>query len=392
MNFVIIGDGVAGATAAEKLRKEDEEASIKVFTEESEPLYNRIMLKSYMKGELPGKKFARMHDKAWYEKKDIELFLETRVTDVNREENTVKTEKGGKHSYDKLLIATGGSPRKHPLDENYENVEYMWSIESSEKVKESAESSEKAVVIGGGLLGIDLAVTYAAHDCETSYLIRADKWWHRGLSKKGAEIIHQKLEEKGVNVETGTEASKFVGEEKVEKVIAGEKEYECDAVGIAIGQTPNSGLVGVEKDEAMIKTDEFLQTSDPDIYAAGNMVKYYSPVLERETVKGAWDHSEAMGECAAENMTGDQRPFTFVNTYGVGHFDTQFLAIGDWTGESISRKYSENEYRRLFFKDDRPVGAVMIGFTKGQERIKEMIREKEEIEDREALLKKSFWS
>jgi 3-phenylpropionate/trans-cinnamate dioxygenase ferredoxin reductase subunit len=387
MKYIIIGDGVAGASAAEKIREENGEVSIKVFTDESEPLYNRIMLKSYMKGDLPDKKFTRMHDEAWYEKRSIELDLNARIEEVDRENNIVISGEGGKYEYDKLLIATGGSPRKFPLDEDYDNLNYMWTMEDAERIKKKAEEAEKAAVIGGGLLGIDLALAYAENDCETYYLIRGESWWNRGLSKKGAEIIHGKLEEKGVNVLAETEASDFKGEEEIEKVVTDSGgELEVDSVSVAIGQTPNSEIVDVDKNDAdMIKVDDNLQTSDEDIYAAGNMVEYYSPILDERTVKGSWDHSEAMGGCAAENMLGKDRPFNFVNTYGVGHFDVQFLAIGDWGGEVEEKKYSEDKYRRLFFKDDRLVGAVMIGKTEGQEKLKKLIEEKEKIEDRESL-------
>jgi NAD(P)H-nitrite reductase large subunit len=210
-NYIVIGDGVAGATAAEEIREVDEDADVKVFTDESEALYNRIMLKSFMKNELPDKKFARVHDEAWYVKRHIDLHLETRVGDVDTGDNIVISESGEKYSYDKLLVATGGSPRDYPLDEDYENLHYMWTMKDAEEIKRSAEESEEAVVIGGGLLGIDLAVAYAKNDCETYYLIRDDRWWHRGISMEGAEIIHRKLEEKGVNVLTETEASEFVG-------------------------------------------------------------------------------------------------------------------------------------------------------------------------------------
>lgn len=411
MDYVIIGDGIAGATAAEKIRDEDEDASIKIFTDESEALYNRIMLKSFMKGTLPVQ-YTKMHDEAWYDKRGIDLHLDTRIEEVHTEYNSVISESGEEYPYDKLLIATGGSPREYPLDNEYKNLHYMWTMKDAKEIKQSAEESEKAVVIGGGLLGIDLAMAYAENDTETYYLIRDEVWWHRGLSKKGAEIVHRKLEDKGGNIFTESEASEFVGEHEIEKVVTDERDFEVDAVAVAIGQTPNSEIADVEKNDiGMIQVDETLQTSNEDIYAAGNMVEYYSPVLEERTVKGSWDHSEAMGEYAASNMLaadfseekscseqqseeeccGDDRPFDFINTYGVGHFDVQFLAIGDWTGEPLEKKYSEDEYRRLFFKNNRLVGAVMIGFTKGQKRIKDLIQNKEEIEDKEDLLEKDFW-
>lgn len=392
---VLIGDGAAGATAAETIRKENDEADITILTDDSEPLYNRIMLKTYMKGSLP-KQYTRLHDESWYEKRDIDLHLETRVENVDEEAKRVETEDGETYSYDKLLIATGGSPRKLSFDSGYENVNYMWTMHDAGTIKSSAEEADKAVVIGGGLLGIDLAVAYAENDTETYYLIRGENWWRRGLDGEGAEIVHERLEEMGVNVMTETEAQDFETEkEEVEGVVLdnGEAIEDVDSVAVAIGQTPNSDIVDVEKnDRGMIKTNEYLETSAEDVYAAGNMVEYYSPVFERRLCNGSWDHSEEMGKTAGKNMIGEEEEFDYINTYGVGHFDAQFLAIGDWTGESISRKYEgEDHYRRLFFDGDRLVGAVMIGFTRGQERIKEMIKEKEVVEDRKRLLDKDHW-
>jgi len=391
--YVIIGDGTAGASAAETIRDEDEDASIALLTDEDEALYNRIMLKNYMKGTLP-RQYTQVHDESWYEDRDIELHLETCVSNVDREERVIETEGGEKLSYEKLLVSTGGSPRKYPADEDYGNIHYMWTMHDAENIKDAAEGSEEAVVIGGGLLGIDLAVAFAENGADTHYLIRDSCWWHRGLDMKGAEIIHEKLEELGVDIVTGTEVEDFRAEDgEVRAAVTSEgKEFSCDSVAVAIGQIPNSDIVGVDKNRAsMITTDEYLQTSDENIFAAGNMVEYYSPVFERKVVKGSWDHSEAMGEAAARNMMGADEEFDYVNTYGVGHFDVQFLAIGDWSGEGLSKKYSDSEYRRLFFDGDKLIGAVMIGYTKGQEKLKELIHEKEEFEDRETLLEKGFW-
>ncbi len=388
---IIIGDGVAGATAAEIIREENEDADIKIFTDESEPLYNRIMLKTYMKGRLP-KQYTRMHDENWYEKRGIDLHLETRVAEVDTDAKAVETEDGNSHSYDKLLVATGGSPRELPQDEDYENLHYMWTMQDADHIKNAAEESETAVVIGGGLLGIDLAVAFAENDCETYYLIREENWWSRGLDPEGAVIIHGKLEEKGVNIVTETEVERLEAEEgRVTEVLdSSGKTYECDAVAVAIGQTPNSGIIDVEKNgPGMIQVDEKLQSSEPDVYAAGNMVEYTSPVFGSGTVRGSWDHSEAMGDTAGKNMAGGDEEFDYVNTYGVGHFDVQFLAIGDWSGDPVSKKYSEDEYRRLFFRDDKLVGAVMIGYTGRQEKIKDMIAKAENVGDRSSLIEKT---
>ncbi|MFB6203241.1 MAG: NAD(P)/FAD-dependent oxidoreductase [Candidatus Nanohaloarchaea archaeon] len=392
--YVVVGGGVAGTSAAEKLREEDGDCEITVLTDEKEPLYSRIMLKNYMKGMLP-RQYTRVHGEDWYEKNDIDLRLETRVEEVRTGEKKVVTADGDELEYDSVLVATGGDPREFPADEGFDNLYYMWTMEMADEIKEAAEEAEKAVVIGGGLLGIDLAVAFGEHDVETHYMIREGNWWHRGLDPEGAEIIHRHLEDLGVNVMTETSVTEFESEggEVVAAVTDEGERYECDAVGVAIGQVPNSDVVDVEKnDHGMIMTDEYLETSADDVYAAGNMVEYESPVFERRVVNGSWDHSEEMGVCAAENMSGGEEEFDYVNTYGVGHFNVQFLAIGDWTGEPISRKYGEDEYRRLFVRDGRLVGAVMIGYTEGQEELKKIIRDKEELDEPEKLLDKDHWS
>ncbi|MFB6114710.1 MAG: FAD-dependent oxidoreductase, partial [Candidatus Nanohalobium sp.] len=162
---IVIGDGIAGATAAENIRDEEEDAEIAVFTDEDEPLYNRLMLKNYMKGSLP-KQYTRVHDESWYEDRDIDLHLDTKIVDVDEEEKTIEIEDGETFEYDNLLVATGGSPRKIPQDEGYGNVHYMWTMKNAEHIKQAAEESEEAVIIGGGLLGIDLAVAFAENGAE----------------------------------------------------------------------------------------------------------------------------------------------------------------------------------------------------------------------------------
>jgi NAD(P)H-nitrite reductase large subunit len=388
--YLIIGDGVAGSTAAEEIRRIDEEGSITSLTADSEPLYNRITVKTYMKGKMP-KKFTRVHQKDWYEEKDIDLNLNTRVVNVDAEEKIVETDRGEEFGYEKLLVATGGKKRKLPEDGNFGNTYYMWNWKDADRIKESAEAINKAVVIGGGLLGIDLAVIYAEHGCNVDYLIRGSHWWHRGISKKGAEIVHEKLEKKGVNVVTDCAVEKIRGEDKAREVVGSNgRTYSCDSVGIAIGRNPNFDFIEAEKTEnGSIKTDKFLKTSREYVYAAGDLVNYYSPVFERRREGGTWDHSTAMGKAAGRSMADEEEEFYFVPSYGVGHFRVQLLSIGENYGKSICRREGDN-YIELFFEDNRLIGATMIGDVSSRDNITEAIEEKEEFGSKEHALKR-FW-
>ncbi len=389
--YLIIGDGVAGNSAAETIKRNDEDTSITVLTADSEPLYNRITLKSYMKGKMP-KKFTRVHQRDWYQEKDIDLELETTVIDVDKEEKQVKCADGSKYSYEKLLLATGGKKKHLPEDEGFDNLHYMWDWQDADTIKESAEEADKAVVIGAGLLGIDLAVIYAEHGVEVDYLMRGSHWWRRGISQEGAEIVHQKLEEKGVNIVKNCPVDEIIHENGEARKVIGEngEAYICDAVGVAIGRDPNFGYVDVEKtDTGAVKTDRFLETSEEDIYAAGDLVNYYSPLFEHRREGGTWDHSARMGRRAGENIAGEKEEFYFVPSYGVGHFDVQLLSLGENHGEKIWRRDGD-QYLEIAFEDDRVIGAVLIGDMSPSDGIEEAIEDKKSFEDKEAAIE-SFW-
>jgi NAD(P)H-nitrite reductase large subunit len=384
VKYLVLGDGIAGSTAAKTLASGNDH-EVTVLTDEERPLYNRILLKTYMSGKHPVD-ISSVHTKDWYDDKGIELKLDTKALSVDTSEKTVLTS-GGEISYDKMLVATGGSPKAFPLDEGYDNFYYMWNWDSAERIKQAAESSQTAVVIGGGLLGIDLAIAFAAHGCKTHYLIREGNWWSKGLDKKTADKVHRRLEKKGVDVHLNSEATKLESEDgKVNKVVyenaSGEiSEIQVDSVAAAIGQKPNTDFVDVEKDsDGRIKTSAELQTSDPDIYAAGNTVKYRSVLFDRHTVHGSWDHSREMGKKAALNMLGseDAGVFRYVNSYGVGHFDKEIQALGDWSG-SVTRVSCSQNTALVYSRKDCVVGAVQFGKVFDTDEVKRAIKDKKPV-------------
>jgi len=365
VRYLIIGNGIAGATAAEELAEQEPEADIAVVTDEDRPLYNRILLKSHTKGKLP-LQAAQVHTRDWYQERGIDLNLNTRIEEVMLNEKQAVSTDGDSFGYDRLLVATGGSPRRLPQDDGYDNLHYMWDWDDAARIGERAGEAERAVVVGGGLLGIDLAVSFAEQGCDTKYLIRGDRWFRRGLESESAEIVHQALEDKGVEVMTETEVVELDSEgEHVKAVVTdGGERIEADELGVAIGQKPNSGFIDVEKNEKQqIRTDERLRTSHPDVFAAGDQVEYKSPIFGR-TSFGSWGHSEAMGRCAARNMAGSERSFSYVNTYGVGHFDFAIESVGE-TGASIDEVDAEDAVVCLHSEAGTLTGAAAVGTSIG---------------------------
>jgi 3-phenylpropionate/trans-cinnamate dioxygenase ferredoxin reductase subunit len=370
--YVIIGDGIAGATAAETLRANDANASITILTNEAEPLYNRVQIKDFAKGMKEEAK-CRIHDTKWYEARNIDLQLFTQVTLVDDKHNTVICEDGRRFDYDKLLVATGGLPRPYPVPNGQANhVFTFWTFADARRIREAAEKSEKAVAIGAGLLGIDLAVIFAKHGCDVKYIMRGNRWWREGLNKEGSAIVEGYLKEIGVECIFGETPTHFNVDDKnnVSAVVTDKNTegYPVQAVGAAIGLNMNLRAVApsqVKTGEGIL-ANEFLQTSVPNIYTAGDIAQYFDPILNRVNINGSWASGKRQGEVAALNMLkGNHLPFEHVDFYSIDHFDKPVMSVGNILGDEIVEAVvSEGVYRRVIFKENRIIGMVFVGDAK----------------------------
>lgn len=396
--FVIIGDGIAGATAAETLRANDAEASIVQLTSEGEPLYNRVQIKDYAKGQKEEAK-CRIHDMKWYEQRRIDLRLYTTVTLVDDRHNTVICEDGTRLEYDSLLVASGGLPRPYPVPNGQaEGVHTFWTFADARRIREAAQRSKSAVAIGAGLLGIDLAVIFAKNGCKVDYVMRGNRWWREGLNKDGSAIVEGYLRDIGVECVFGETPTHFTVDEKnhVDAVVTDKgKTYPVQVVGAAIGLNMNLRAVApsnVKTGEGIL-CNEYLQTSVPNVYTAGDCAQYFDPILNRVNINGSWASAKRQGEVAALNMLkGNHLPFEHVDFYSIDHFDKPVMSVGNILGdELIEGVVAEGVYRRVIFKENRVIGAVMVGDAKPLPWLKKIIGAKLDITPvKNDLLKADF--
>lgn len=396
--FVIIGDGIAGATAAETLRANDADASIVQLTTEGEALYNRVQIKDYAKGQKEEAK-CRIHDMKWYEQRSIDLRLFTTVTLVDDRHNTVICEDGTRLEYDSLLVASGGLPRPYPVPNGQaDNVHTFWTFADARRIREAAQRSKEAVAIGAGLLGIDLAVIFAKNGCKVDYIMRGNRWWREGLNKDGSTIVEGYLRDIGVECVFGETPTHFTVDEKnlVNGVVTDKgKTYPVQVVGAAIGLNMNLRAVApsnVKTGEGIL-CNEYLQTSVPNVYTAGDCAQYFDPILNRVNINGSWASAKRQGEVAALNMLkGNHLPFEHVDFYSIDHFDKPVMSVGNILGdELIEGIVAEGVYRRLIFKENRIIGAVMVGDAKPLPWLKKIIATKLDVTKVKAdLLKADF--
>ncbi len=398
-SFVIVGDGIAGSSAAETLREEATDADITVLTDEGEALYNRILIKEYAKGKLPEAPIS-IHEEDWYADRDINLQLDTYVTDVRPDAHEVETHGGEVYEFDKLLLAVGGTPNQLPVDNSdADGVHHFWTFQDARGINESASQAEKGVVVGAGLLGIDLAAVCGAQNVEGKYLMRGNSWWRYALSEEGAEIMHDAMREKGVEPVFDSGVDHFETDDAGHVTAAvdpnGDR-YECDFAGVAIGLDRNTELLetlDVEIDGGIV-TDEYMQTSHPDVFAAGDITQFHDVILGEQAQNGAWGSAKEQGSIAAKNMLeyGTEQ-FEWVTSYSITHFDFPFLSFGHPTlgDDHVEQKYSETEWRRLAIKDGKIVGGVLIGDLAPQSGYKQLMRERVDVRGQEeALLREEF--
>ena len=398
-SYVVIGDGIAGSSAAETLREEAPDAEITVITEEGEALYNRILIKEYAKGKLPEAPIS-IHDESWYADRDIDLRLNTVVTNIDPEDHTVSTHEGETIGYDKLLVATGGTPTQLPVDNSdADGIHHFWTFQDARNIREHIEAADSATIVGAGLLGIDIAAICGAQAVEADYLMRGDCWWRYALTEEGAEIMHDAMRERGVTpvFQSGVDHFETDDEGHVEATIDpnGER-FESDFVGIAIGLNFNIELLqdlDIEQDDGVV-VDEYMRTSLDDVFAAGDLTRYYDTILGEYAQNGSWGSAKEQGTIAAKNMIEPERDaFRWVSSYSITHFDFPFLSFGHPTigDEYVSKAYDDNEWRRVAIKDGKIVGGVLIGDLAPQSGYKELMREEIPVGDQtEALLNEEF--
>ena len=394
-SHVIIGDGIAGSSAAETIREHDPDADITVVTEEGEALYNRILIKEFAKGKLPEAPIS-IHEEDWYAERDIDLALDTVVTGVDTDEKVVQTHESGDIEYDKLLLATGGTPTQLPVDNSdAEGIHHFWTFQDARAIREHADESETGIVVGAGLLGIDLAAICGAQDIDAHYLMRGNRWWRYALSLDGAEIIHDALEDNGVTPVFDSGVDHFTTDD--DGVVTGAvdpngDEFEGEFAGVAIGLNFNTEFLrdaDIELDDGIV-VDEYMQTNVEDVYAAGDVTRFYDTILGEHAQNGAWGSAKEQGAVAGENMIADddRESFRWVSSYSITHFDFPFLSFGHPTlgDDHAERKYSDTEWRRLAFNDGKLVGGVLIGDLAPQSKYKQLIREEREVAGQKEVL------
>ncbi len=388
--YVVLGNGIAGQTCAEDLRKADADASITIIAAEKHPLYNRVALPRYLRGQVRREKvFMRTAEQS--AQQNIDIHFETWATEVDFREKVVHTNRDQEFGYDAILIATGGRPKPPPWpgsDEVSACIGFQ-TLDDTDAIIEKADASERVLVMGGSFIGYELAegVSYRKK-ANLTWIMRGPWFLRYVLDEEGGKLCRQLGEAQGVQFIISDEVQKFsrMNGRYLAETVNGEKvEFDLLTYGVGLDYYTEPARNGAELKNGIV-TDSKLRTSAPDAYAAGDIAVFYDLMVERHNQMGTWDNAEAHGKVAARNMAGADEDFFDVPTYTTTMFGSTLAVMGVTPDvqpglESVRTfSFEEKFYRKLFFKDDRLVGAIMIGPPKGRKKLIEIMRSRQTIE------------
>lgn len=401
--YVIIGNGVAGTNAAEILRKNDPNCSIQLITNEPYPLYNRVSLPRFLQGVIVEHK-VMIRDFAWHEQRNIQLLTETLVTSVNTDERIVVTDKGEHLPYDALLIASGGwaNPLQVPGVAGVKHIYNFVTLDDTKNIIERMLESRTALAYGGSFISYELCDGFAVRKLNTTWLMRGPYWLRTCLDPDGGEVIDNIAKKFGVEIIHGDEIEAVVPRNGVPGYVKTKKgrQIQADLIGVGLGITLNTQYLEHTPIEIRsgVVVNECLETNVPGVYAAGDVAEFYDATIDCHHTMGTWDNAMAHGRLAGVNMAGGHEAYLDVPTYTSPLFDVNIAVVG--TAESnnpelvsIARrepgeKGNEN-YRKLFFRENKLVGVLMIGSPKGRKKLVDIVKSQQVFETpagREALL------
>jgi NAD(P)H-nitrite reductase large subunit len=390
--YVIIGNGVAGTTCAQILRKNDIACDITLITNELYPLYNRVSLPRFLQGVLTEQK-VMIRDFDWHTQQRITLLTETLVTRVDTAERTVYLSKGDPLTYDGLLIATGGwaNPLRVPGVRGTAHIYNFVTLDDTKELIARALESKHAVTLGGSFIAYELSEGFNKRGCHVTWLMRGPYWLRTTLDEEGGRLVDEIATHHGVEVVHGVEINEVIPADGVPKAVLANsgKEYPAGVIGVGLGLTLNHGFLNGDSIERRsgIVVNEYLETTAPGVYAAGDVAEFYDTMIGQHHTMGTWDNALAHGRIAAVNMAGGREPYEDVPTYTSPLFDTNIAVMGVAESNnpqltSISRLMPGDrggkDYRKFFFKDNQLVGAVFIGSPKGRKKVVNLIQTRQE--------------
>lgn len=384
--LVVVGNGMAPGRALERLLEmSPEKYEITIFNAEPRVNYDRIMLSPVLSGEKSYEQII-IHGDDWYQQNNITLHKGAKVTKIDRAAKTVTSESGITASYDKLIIATGSLPIIIPVPgSKLPGVLAYRDLDDVTAMLLAAQSRGSAVVIGGGLLGLEAAAGLKERGMDVTVLHLMPTLMERQLDPAAGHLLRRAVEERGINVITKANTKEIIGTDKVEGVNLDDgTELKADLVVMAVGIRANSALAreaGIEVNRGIV-VDATMKTSDPDIFALGECAEFDHQVFG--LVAPLYEMANVVANQLAGNTTAEFKPSalaTKLKVTGINLFSAGDFADGDDRDEIVLRDAARGNYKRLVLEGDTLIGAVFYGETTDSSWFFDLIKKRADVSE-----------
>lgn len=370
MNFVIIGGSAAGLSACESIRELDKKGDITLISDEKEPLYSRCLLTYLISGKLD-KDRIKFKNGDFYKENKIEAIHGVKAVSLDVKIKTVTLDNSKTVKYDKLLIATGASPKKLNIaGEEKRGVFDLRNIEDAKKIMSALDKVETIAILGGGLIGLRDAYALRLRGKKVKVFVKSPQVLSQMLDKDAADIIESRLTANGIEIIKGVAATGINGKDSVSGItLEGKKEIPCQMVIVGKGVTPNTDIVkgtGIDVKEGIVINGQ-AQTSAKDVYAAGDVAEAMDIITGSYRVNAIWPVAVEQGRIAGLNMAGKKAVYdgsSMMNS--VDFYDLATISIGITKPkeagfeELVHIDNAKGIYKKIVIKDNIICGAILV--------------------------------
>lgn len=390
MKYVIIGNGAAGISAAEKIRKLDYTGEIIILSSEKHAVYSKCLLPDFLSGQVSEDRMF-IRDKDFYERKNIKIHYNHKVLNIDFKLKRITTENAGNFSeggslftYDRLLIATGSTQILPPIQGlDFSNAYFLSTLDEAKRIMEASKSARKILIIGGGFVGLEAASNLYKTGKEVTVIERTPRLLQTQLDETAAQVIQNSLEEEGIRLVLNASIAEvstsvysnivnlLTGNRTKTVVLEDGRRFKADMIIVSTGSKPNLDFVkaGELNINRGIIVDQYMQTSEKDVYAAGDVVESIDVVTGKMSLSPIWPNAVIQGEIAGCNMAGSKQEFiNQISMQNASEFrEIPMISMGitspDEPGyeEYVDYRPAETTYRKLVIKDDVLVGMIFIG-------------------------------
>ncbi|HZH59577.1 MAG TPA: nitrite reductase large subunit NirB [Metabacillus sp.] len=391
--LVVIGNGMAGVRCIEEILKQNTELyDITIIGSEPHVNYNRILLSSVLQGETTFSEIT-INDKEWYKKHQITLYSGETAIKIDSKLKVITTDKKKIIPFDKLILATGSSPFVLPLPGvEKPGVVTFRTIEDCKGILEASKQFKKALVIGGGVLGLEAARGLLNLGLDVTVVHNTDYLMQRQLDAKASRMLQKQLEQQGIRCLLGKVTKEISGTDRVEEVeFTDGTKIEADLVVMSVGVVPNISLAkesGILTNRGIVVND-FMETSIPDIYAVGECVEHNGVVYG--LVKPLYEQGEVLAKSICGKPVEGYKGSVLSTSLKVPGID--LFSVGEFEEDESTKTLTmlnevEDIYKKLVLQGDIIVGAILYGETRQQSKVLDMIVKRKHVsdEDKRSLL------